>query len=201
MSAGWRLTTIISGAQTGADQAGLAAGKFLDYHTGGRCPKDYMTEDGPAPWLSQFGVVPLQTSSLKSRTYANILSCDGVIIFTPTVLSETALKAQDARLAQHASPRQTRLSTSGARDAETFREILRQFHTIYQFTPGSGYTFDLAAAHRKHSLINPRTPEAVREFVYETGITVLNVAGSRESKAPGMFRWVYELLGEGLVPF
>lgn len=42
---------IISGGQTGADQAGLKAGKDMGWKTGGYAPKDFLTNEGPNPDL------------------------------------------------------------------------------------------------------------------------------------------------------
>ena len=46
------LTTIISGGQTGADQAGLLAAQALGLQTGGWAPHGWRTDAGPAPWLA-----------------------------------------------------------------------------------------------------------------------------------------------------
>ena len=46
-----RLTKIISGGQTGADQGGLAGAKELGIATGGTAPKGYRTEAGNNPSL------------------------------------------------------------------------------------------------------------------------------------------------------
>ena len=51
------MLTIISGGQTGADQAGLHAARRAGLPTGGTAPRLWMTEDGPAPWLADFGLV------------------------------------------------------------------------------------------------------------------------------------------------
>ena len=40
---------VISGGQTGADQAGLAVAKRLGIPTGGCMPKGWLTEAGPRP--------------------------------------------------------------------------------------------------------------------------------------------------------
>ena len=40
---------VISGGQTGADQAGWRAAKASGIPTGGWMPKGFLTEDGPRP--------------------------------------------------------------------------------------------------------------------------------------------------------
>ena len=47
---------IISGGQTGVDQAALRAAKACGIPTGGWAPKGWRTEDGPAPWLADLGL-------------------------------------------------------------------------------------------------------------------------------------------------
>jgi hypothetical protein len=44
---------IISGGQTGVDQAALRVAKSFQIPTGGWAPKGYLTETGPAPWLAR----------------------------------------------------------------------------------------------------------------------------------------------------
>ena len=45
---------IISGGQTGADQAGIAAAVKHGLDVDGWAPKNWMTEDGPDPQLSKW---------------------------------------------------------------------------------------------------------------------------------------------------
>lgn len=79
---GWPLEAVHSGGQTGADQAGLRAAKFLGLKTGGFITADCMTERGPNPGLvTEFGLTPLPTMSYRSRTYKNVLTTDGTVLF------------------------------------------------------------------------------------------------------------------------
>ena len=43
------LERVISGGQTGADQAGWRAARAFGIPTGGAMPKGFLTEDGPCP--------------------------------------------------------------------------------------------------------------------------------------------------------
>jgi hypothetical protein len=43
-------------------------------------------------------------------------------------------------------------------------------------------------------MLNYKPAEALQRFVQEQGIKVLNVAGSRESKEPGIYLWVYDVI-------
>ena len=76
------LSKIISGGQTGVDQAALFAAKALGLETGGWMPKDYKTDDGPRPDLArQFGLIATQSSSYVDRTKGNVFYADGTLIF------------------------------------------------------------------------------------------------------------------------
>lgn len=185
---GWQLDTVISGGQSGADQGGIAAARFLHYTTGGRAPKGFMTEDGPAGWLAEFGLHAGPVDSLKSRTYHNVIHSDGTIIFTKEVL-EFGDKAT------------RRAYFKKARAAGLLAKSPTEILASYGVSGGSLYTAELCIAHRKHMIVNPSTDEELRQWIYNTQVKVANVAGSRESKAPGIFRWVYDFLLEGLVPF
>lgn len=197
----WQLTTVISGGQTGADQAGLAAAKFLDYRTGGRCPKGYLTELGAEPWLREFGLVETSSPGYRSRTLANVQVSDGTVIFTPAVL-ESGPKAERKKAARAARIR------DNAREATLARWV---GHSIDQqvdqslidagLTGGSLHTARMVVGNRKHLIVDPATENDLRTWIAQAEIKTLNVAGARESRAPGMFRWVYDFLVEALVPF
>lgn len=76
------ITKVISGGQTGADQAGLRAAKQLGIATGGWVPKGCRTDDGPAPWLvTEFGCQEHPDSQYAPRTVANVRVADGTLWF------------------------------------------------------------------------------------------------------------------------
>lgn len=74
---------IISGGQTGVDTIALEVALELGYKTEGFCPKGYMTENGPDPFLlrDKFHLEEMETSSYPARTIANIKKADLTIIF------------------------------------------------------------------------------------------------------------------------
>lgn len=72
------LSKVISGGQTGADQAGLFAAFKCGFETGGQAPENYWTEHGVCPLLEVFGLVAKGT--YKQRTIANIENSDATII-------------------------------------------------------------------------------------------------------------------------
>ncbi len=71
---------IISGGQTGADQAGLHVAKKLGIETGGWAPHGWMTSEGPNKILLQ-GSYKLQECSggYAARTDWNVRDSDGTI--------------------------------------------------------------------------------------------------------------------------
>ena len=76
-------TLIISGGQTGADQAGLRAAERLGIATGGWVPKGCYTEDGEAPWLvTQYGCREHTAQyDYEPRTRLNVQLGDATVIF------------------------------------------------------------------------------------------------------------------------
>jgi len=79
------LTKVISGGQTGADQAGLVAARDAGIATGGCAPKGWKTQDGPAPWLgTDFGLVEHASPQYPPRTEVNAGTSDGTLWFGRT---------------------------------------------------------------------------------------------------------------------
>lgn len=80
-----RLTKIISGGQTGADQAGLDVAIKLSIPHGGWIPKGRLTEAGPLP--ESYLLQEMPTTSYPMRTAQNIIDSDATLIFTHGKLS------------------------------------------------------------------------------------------------------------------
>jgi len=72
---------IISGGQTGVDQTGLFVARQLGYETGGTAPHDWKTDDGPAPWLADFGLVQSPFYGYRVRTIENVRTADLTVWF------------------------------------------------------------------------------------------------------------------------
>jgi len=66
------LAKVISGGQTGVDQAALRAAKACGIPTGGCAPKGWLTEDGRAGWLADYGLLEMLTDDYPTRTRANV---------------------------------------------------------------------------------------------------------------------------------
>lgn len=72
---------IISGGQTGADQAALRAARLAGLPTAGFAPKGFLTEAGPAPALADFGLTETGTTDYRERTRANVEEADALLWF------------------------------------------------------------------------------------------------------------------------
>lgn len=132
------LRKIISGGQTGADLAGLVAGKQLGLQTGGWIPRGFRTERGFEPELrGEYGLMETGSSSYPERTELNVMLADVTVWFGTT-------------------------NSAGYR-----------------------CTKRAADAHEKLMIQNPSSSQ-LREFVELLNVQVLNVAGNRESKNPGI---------------
>jgi len=70
---------IISGGQTGADQAGLDAAMELGIPHGGWCPLGRRSEDGPIP--SKYSLKETLSDYYRDRTTRNVQDSDGTVIF------------------------------------------------------------------------------------------------------------------------
>ncbi len=73
---------VVSGGQTGADQAGLDAAARLGIDTGGWMPNGFKTLAGPDPDLAaRFGLREHPSEDYPERTELNVRSSDGTLRF------------------------------------------------------------------------------------------------------------------------
>jgi hypothetical protein len=79
------LEKIISGGQTGADQAALDAAIKLGIPHGGWIPKGRLTEDGPL--AGKYDLIEMPTPSYAERTKKNIRESDGTLILSHGMLA------------------------------------------------------------------------------------------------------------------
>lgn len=87
-----KLRKIISGGQTGADQAALYAASYLGLETGGTMPKRFRTETGDRPDLARLFDMKEHTSwEYPPRTEQNIIDSDGTLIFGKSTSSGSRL--------------------------------------------------------------------------------------------------------------
>jgi len=74
------LKKIISGGQTGVDQAALDTARRLGISHGGWVPKGRMTEAGPLPLTYQMQEMP--SEDYAARTEKNVVDSDGTLIIS-----------------------------------------------------------------------------------------------------------------------
>src|SRR5580700_2308068 len=76
------LRKIISGGQTGADEAALRVAKELGLETSGWMPRGFRTEVGPRPDLAlTYGLQEHHSGRYQPRTYSNVIFSDNTLIF------------------------------------------------------------------------------------------------------------------------
>ncbi len=78
MNARYLPTRIVSGGQTGVDQAALTVAIDLGLEHGGWCPKGRRCESGTIP--AHFLLSPMPTSSYAARTRQNVIDSDATLI-------------------------------------------------------------------------------------------------------------------------
>ncbi|MHC4769914.1 MAG: putative molybdenum carrier protein [Planctomycetota bacterium] len=79
------LEKVISGGQTGVDQAALDAAAEAGLACGGWCPKDRGSEAGPID--RRYPLTETPSADPAQRTDSNVRDADGTLIIAPTPLS------------------------------------------------------------------------------------------------------------------
>ena len=147
------LTTVISGGQTGADQAGLLAAKFLGLRTGGTAPDGWYTDTGPNILLKSFGMSA--AGDYRSRTIANVRNSDGTLLLSLT------LNSPGSKLTRNEARRQ----------GKPFFEF--DITELMRLSEGSDDFLEYTAARKE--LVSK-----IQSWILAEEIQVLNVAGNRE---------------------
>lgn len=159
---------IVCGGATGADQGGLYAARLLGLETGGWATRGWRTETGPAPWLADFGLIEAAGSDYAGRTKRNIIDSDVTIIFGDTNSPGSRLTLRTCE----STPRPV-LALSYMRPEED---------AVYQI--------------RNFLWANALDSQA---YWSEYGSPmIVNIAGNRESVAPGIQDYVTSILVEAL---
>jgi Circularly permutated YpsA SLOG family len=88
------LDKVLSGGESGAEQAGWRVAVAFGIATGGWMPEGFPTVDGPRPeFAHQYGAVELPTDSVLAGYEQNIQASDGTLWFgeTTTALAQTTV--------------------------------------------------------------------------------------------------------------
>ncbi len=167
------IVQVVAGGQTGGDLGGLLAAREANVETGGWAPLGWTTENGPAPWLADFGLKEHPQPGYPPRTHANVRDSDGTLIFgwpfsRGCELTEKYAGALGKPVIKVLWPAQPTLAVAGrATEVECF-------------------WYDVSA---------------VKDLIRSLKIRTLNVAGNRESKRPGVqqacWAFVREVLRHG----
>ena len=142
---------VISGGQTGADQAGWRAAKRFGIATGGWMPRDFLTESGSRPEFARlYGAREMPTCQYPPRTRKNAAESNATIWF-------------------------------GRGDS-------RGFNCTYGACTNPHRPF--------LTVLDPTERPPSKTVIWIQGFRprVINIAGNRESSAPGIGAWVEEYL-------
>lgn len=118
------LMKVVSGGQTGADQAALVAARLAGIETGGWAPKDWLTEDGPMPMLAGYGLKECPKPGYPARTAMNVKDSDGTVVFW-----NGQVQGRGSRLTENIALRMGKPVISGPVAARTLAQFIRQ-HNI-----------------------------------------------------------------------
>ena len=152
------IAKIISGGQTGADRGGLNAALYCRIPHGGWCPKGRKAEDRRIP--DKYQLTEMSTADYLSRTEANVVDSDATVVFTAKGATGGSLRTLEFCL-KHGKPwHHVSLATTGP------KRVVKEMVAWLRGNPEWNDYEDYEAC----------PPEQC----------VLNIAGSRESKYPGI---------------
>lgn len=150
------IAKIFSGGQTGADRGGLDAALDCGVPHGGWCPKGRKAEDGRIP--EKYTLREMESADYLARTEANVLDSDATVVFTEKNATGGSLRTLEFCL-KHGKP-WLHITLATMKPQRAVKEIVAW----------------LQAGEIDYEYYKAAVP----------GDCVLNVAGSRESKAPGI---------------
>lgn len=163
---------VISGGQTGADQAGLRAAKAFGIPTGGYAPRGWLVETGTAPWLSgEFGLVECPEPSWGRPDNMPNWQWNAICY-----VERTKMNAQNSGLI-------------------LWFEMKRN-NDSRGFKPTEKYSRSLLVVTKDDRTRTTSTPKGLIENFGGMLSRTVNIAGSRESKSPGIGAWVESYLSE-----
>jgi hypothetical protein len=169
------LRYVRTGGQTGADQAAWRAARRCGLLTCGSMPPRYMTEDGPRPEFA--------------RDYgAYALNPDDFLRSDDAINWRLAYRARTRANIEH-SEGSLLFGDQTSRGSQLLIEIEREMQGSSPCRPSPLCI----------SAYDPSGPRRVVDWLAEWEVVTLNVAGNRESSAPGIGAWVERYLVEVFV--
>lgn len=165
------ITRIVSGGQTGADRGGLDAALYCEVPHGGWCPKGRRAEDGTIP--AKYALQEMTTADYLARTEANVVDSDATVVFTDKGATGGSLRTLEFCL-KHRKPR-LHVSLASTRRDRTVGDIVAWLSGDSAFNDYEDYEAKPPAD------------------------CTLNVAGSRESKTPGIADAVMRIMVDVLI--
>jgi hypothetical protein len=154
------LQIIVSGGQTGVDQAALFAARTCNLRTGGWIPSGFQTLAGPAPWLAGYGLKPLTVASPGWHQYI--------------IRSKMNVDLADGTLA-------IRTHSSSGTDKTIGYALTHVWKTIPRW--------DIPTSYKPCCVISDLKSEAQRDaaihFIDHHKIRTLNICGHRETELSG----------------
>ncbi|ARG98565.1 putative molybdenum carrier protein [Legionella micdadei] len=126
---------IVSGGQTGVDQAGLAIAEQMGIPWGGWCPKDGLDENGLCIRRQYPSLKETATADPQERTKLNIRDSDGTLVIVPTwplpkeITDGTYLTITEAQQ-QNKPCLIIRLDEKERRALEQLRKWLKEHHVV-----------------------------------------------------------------------
>ena len=162
------LHKIVSGGQTGVDRGALDAAIEADVPHGGWCPRGRRAEDGAVP--DEYQLTPTDSYDYTVRTERNVLDSEGTLILCRGALSGG-----------------TKLTRELAKTSKRPVFIVDLKHV------------DLKHVDSKQDGEDPESAvQDVLRWLRDHEISVLNVAGPRESQQPGIALAAHEFLRDVL---
>ena len=160
---------VITGGQSGADQAGWRAAKAAGIATGGWMPKGFLTEEGPRPEFAEmYGAKETPSQGYVKRTEWNVRDADWTAFFGD--VDSPGAKATYRAFRKRYD-----------RGLDPGRHYVRERWTPIVDYPSGGILYG---------------SKKFAEWMNFHGVKVLNIAGNRESSAPGIGQWVEAYLTE-----
>jgi len=160
------ITKIISGGQTGADRGGLDAAIHCEIPHGGWCPMGRKAEDGVIP--VEYHLTEMATPEYIPRTKANVFDSDATVIFTYGPFTGGSLKT--VTYAHYLEKPYHEVDLLRTTDRQAVEEIVRWLAGEAELNDYDEYVAKPSEA------------------------CILNIAGSRESHAPGIQDAVFRLM-------